>query len=144
MIDSQMVLLGAPTGAPLLAVAPAAGPAADRLFGDLLPTLGVLVLIVLVGGGIAMGLRRRFQGRDADGSVGFTLEDLRAMRARGEISEEEFERARGRMVGGMTGTTGRTGSPERPSGVRGSVPPARSAQRDESGGNGSAPLDGKG
>lgn len=140
MIGSQT----ASFGARLLVMAPSAPPTADRLFGDLLPALGVLVLIILVGGGIALWLKRRYQGGDSGGGGGFTLADLRDMRARGEISEEEFERARGRMVGGLTGTAGRSEAAVDSSGVRGSVPPARSVRRDESGGNGSAPLDGKG
>ena len=125
---------------PLLAAAPAAGPAAERLFGDLLPTLGMLVLIILVGGGIAVWLKRRYQGGDASGGVGFTLGDLRELRARGEISEEEFEKARAGMVRGVAGTGARDGA----SRVAGSIPPARSAQGDADEGNGSPPRHGKG
>ena len=131
------------TGGPLLAVAPAAGPAADRLFGDLLPALGVLVLIILVGGGIAVWLKRRYQAPDAGGDVGFTLGDLRDMRARGEISDEEFEKAREKMVRGVAGAA-RSPAADAGSRVGGSVPPARSSQRDADQGNGSPPRDGKG
>ncbi len=128
---------------PLLATAPAAGPAAERLFGDLLPTLGMLVLIILVGGGVAVWLKRRYQGGDASGGVGFTLGDLREMRARGEISEEEFEKARAGMVRGVGGTGGRPGR-DGASQVAGAIPPARSAQGDADEGNGSPPRHGKG
>lgn len=148
----------------LLAATPAAP---DRLFGDLLPTIGVLVVIVLVGGGIALWLRRRLQAGGDGSGVGFTLGDLRDMRARGEITDEEFDRAKSQMISGLAeaatprenagpnsgpnagpnsgpnsgknpGTQGRDGSH-----VAGAVPPARPDQHDGNGRNGSAGPDGK-
>jgi uncharacterized membrane protein len=108
---------------------------AGNLFGDLLPWLGLLVVIVLIGGGIAIWTRRRLMSGDAAGSVGFTLGDLRDLHARGEISTEEFEKAKSQMIAGLT-RRGEISGPESPttseSQVRGEVPPPR---RGDSGGN---------
>jgi uncharacterized membrane protein len=133
------------TGTPLV-LAQAAGGAAGNLFGDLLPWLGVLVVIILIGGGIAIWTRRRLMSGDAAGSVGFTLGDLRELHARGEISAEEFEKAKSQMIAGLTrrdeipgpDTTKTTESQ-----VRGEVPPRRTG---DSGGNdtGSAAEGGNG
>ena len=108
---------------------------AGNLFGDLLPWLGLLVVIVLIGGGIAIWLRRRLMSGDAAGAVGFTLGDLRELHARGEISTEEFEKAKSQMIAGLTRReeiSGPESSPTSESQVRGEVPPPR---RGDSGGN---------
>jgi uncharacterized membrane protein len=119
---------------------------AGNLFGDLLPWLGLLVVIVLIGGGIAIWLRRRLMSGDSAGSVGFTLGDLRELHARGEISTEEFEKAKSQMIAGLTRReeiSGPESSPTSESQVRGEVPPPR---RGDSGGNhtGSATEGGNG
>lgn len=69
----------------------------STLLTDVLPWAGLLAIITLVGGGIAVFVRRNiFVGSEP--TVGFTLEDLREMRARGEITDEEFELSRARMT----------------------------------------------
>ncbi|MFM1833270.1 MAG: hypothetical protein RLZZ461_1586 [Planctomycetota bacterium] len=133
------------TGAPLV-IAQSAGGAAGNLFGDLLPWLGLLVVIVLIGGGIAIWTRRRLMSGDAAGSVGFTLGDLRDLHTRGEISTEEFEKAKSQMIAGLTRRdeiSGPESSTTSESQVRGEVPPPR---RGDSGGNhtGSATEGGNG
>ena len=70
---------------------------ADRLFADILPWLGLLVVVILLGGGLALFLRRRFATIREDETPGFTLADLRKMRDSGEISEAEFTTAKTRM-----------------------------------------------
>ena len=119
---------------------------AGNLFGDLLPWLGLLVVIVLIGAGIAIWLRRRLMSGDAAGAVGFTLGDLRELHARGEISTEELEKAKSQMIAGLTRReeiSGPESSPTSESQVRGEVPPPR---RGDSGGNhtGSATEGGNG
>ncbi|MAC76381.1 MAG: hypothetical protein CMJ22_12545 [Phycisphaerae bacterium] len=74
---------------------------ADRLFADILPWLGILVVIILLGGGLALFLRRRFATIREGVTPGFTLADLRRMRDSGEISEEEFTTAKSRMLQSM-------------------------------------------
>jgi hypothetical protein len=56
----------------------------------------VLVVIALVG---VMRLRKWFQEEDLpSGGIGFTLSDLRQLHREGKMSDEEFERARSKMV----------------------------------------------
>ena len=57
----------------------------------------VLIVVVLVGGAALMWLRRALLNRPQQGPTGegLMLADLRDMHRRGEISEAEFERARG-------------------------------------------------
>lgn len=56
--------------------------------------LGVIVVLAFVLGGVALWLRRRlFDDRDDQPPLGFTLKDLRAMHARGDLSDEELAAA---------------------------------------------------
>ncbi|MGD0767907.1 MAG: hypothetical protein ABSB42_06890 [Tepidisphaeraceae bacterium] len=55
-----------------------------------------LLIIVVAGAYVVMWLRRRYWGPD-DGEVpnlGFTLGDLRELNRSGQISDEEFKRAK--------------------------------------------------
>ena len=75
------------------------------LFVTIAPWLGVLVVVILVGGVLAMWIKRRFLQADQDASsVGFTLSDLREMARTGEISAEEFEAARLQMIERVRGS----------------------------------------
>ena len=81
----------------LLVLFPATG---GTLLNDVLPWVGMFVLLILLGGGLAMLIRRSiFAGSEP--TVGFTLEDLREMRERGEITTEEFEQSRSRMMAAL-------------------------------------------
>lgn len=73
-------------------------------FGRILPWLGLLVLLVVLGGIVITMIRRAATGHDGIGAAraGFTLHDLRAMHRRGELSDEEFERAKDGMLGRAT------------------------------------------
>ena len=98
-----------------------------NLLVTLLPWLGLLVLLVLVGGAVAILIRRRM-AIDERPTIGFTLGDLRAMRDRGEISEEEFEQAREKMVRAVRGDPApRISQTVRPREARavGAIPPRR-------------------
>lgn len=71
----------------------------NRLFSDIAPWLIVLVGVVLLGG-VAIYLIRRWLRNDQPGSSGgFTLHDLRELHAAGELSDEEFTRAKAQMIG---------------------------------------------
>ena len=75
------------------------GGGSGDLFTRLLPWLGGLVALAVVGGILMAWTRRMAVGRDAASSPhGFGLDELEAMKARGEISPDEYERARRRMV----------------------------------------------
>ena len=75
------------------------GGGSGDLFTRLLPWLGGLVVLAVAGGLLMLWTRRMAVGRDAPGlSHGFGLDDLQAMKSRGELSPEEYERARRRLV----------------------------------------------
>ena len=73
------------------------------IFGEVAPWLGALAGIAVIGFAIVALLRRYFRATENDQPVGFTLHDLRQMRASGELTEEQFERAKARLLQSMTG-----------------------------------------
>lgn len=75
----------------------AAGQAGD-LFARIWPMLLGLLVLAVVGGLFAMWLRRRIGSQDAGATQGFTLDDLRQMHKRGEMSDEEFAQAKSAML----------------------------------------------
>ena len=79
----------------------AAGPAAGTGFSDVAIWLAVLGLLVIVGGVVLLHLRRRMGRDESAPPTGFTLHDLREMHARGELTDEEFQRARTALLAGV-------------------------------------------
>lgn len=75
------------------------------LFTDLLPWLLGLVGLVVLGGIVIYAIRQRMQGGGAGAAEPFTLQDLRQLHARGELSTEEFERAKASMIGRVSGAS---------------------------------------
>ncbi len=75
---------------------------ADRqaLVGEMWVWIGVLIVIAVLGGLLVMRYRRTLFGAEeplSDGTEGL-MRTLRAMRDRGEISQEEFDATKRRMV----------------------------------------------
>ena len=70
---------------------------AGSAFGEMLPWLAGLTVLV-VAGGLVIYLLRRSLGRGDAPPEGFTLQDLRDLHARGSLSDEEFERARSTLI----------------------------------------------
>jgi hypothetical protein len=67
----------------------------------MLLALGILMVLVVVGGFGILMIRRRLNAQDdpaSSESVGFSLSDLRAMRDRGEITPEEYEITKARVI----------------------------------------------
>jgi len=63
--------------------------------------LGIMMVLVVVGGFGILMFRRRLWGEEEDDNssdVGFSLSDLREMRDRGEITPEEYEITRARVI----------------------------------------------
>ena len=84
----------------------------------------ILAAVIIVGGVLAMFVRRWFRSTEPSSGIGFTLEDLRLMHDRGELTLEEFENARARMVRNVRGTD--SSRPDRSeSRVSGRIPPPR-------------------
>lgn len=74
--------------------APATQSSASDVFMTILPYAGVIIGGAIIGGVIMMIVRRRIDASGSGTPVGFTLSDLKELRDRGELSDEEFERAR--------------------------------------------------
>ena len=73
--------------------------AAEDLFGQVLPWLLMLLVVVLVGGAGVYLARRMLQGGHSATDEGFTLQELRRMHGAGQLSDEEFERAKAQIIG---------------------------------------------
>ncbi len=73
-----------------------------RLFGNLLPWLIMLVGFVFVGGVVIFYIRRWMKNDAMSNQSGFTLQDLRDMHRRGELTVEQFNAAKLAMVGRLT------------------------------------------
>ena len=61
--------------------------------GDVIIWLVVLMLLVGIGGFIIVAVRRRLSDDPGSGSPSFNIASLRAMHAKGELTEEEFRKA---------------------------------------------------
>ena len=85
---------------PLLLVA---GPGGGQLSGLFLP---LALLLGLVGiGALVIHLVRRSTRREEDGPAeGFTLHDLRTMHQAGNLTDEEYERAKAALIERVTAT----------------------------------------
>jgi len=95
---------------PILAQA-ASGSGSD--VGRILMWVGILIVIVVVGTIVLMTVRKRIMMGSAQGREGFsTMEDMRAMVARGEMTQEEYEKVRKAMIAKMRGTNGTTPAPD--------------------------------
>ena len=72
------------------------------LFAHILPWLVALGGVVVIGAA-GIWVVRRLVRRESDGaSSGFTLQDLRDMNASGQLSDDEFNRARDSMIGRLS------------------------------------------
>lgn len=61
--------------------------------------LAILLAVVILGGAAILLIRNKFLSKDEDEQpAGFTLSDLRELRDSGEMSNEEYEAARAKMI----------------------------------------------
>lgn len=72
--------------------------------GRIVLVVALLLAFLLIGAVVILKLRRAVMG-DQSNAAGtpLTLADLRAMHARGDLDDDEFERARAAIIGGATG-----------------------------------------
>ena len=83
-----------------------------RLFAQILPWLAALVGLVCLGA-LAVYLLRRILGRsETTPDEGFTLQQLRDLRAAGALSDQEFERAKATIIGRLSQTLDARGESE--------------------------------
>jgi hypothetical protein len=90
---------------PLMSMMIAAANPGSTAFRELLPWLIVLLVLALVGGLIIMALRRWVRSPHATASEDFTLHDLRRMHAAGQLSDDEFQRAKAALIERVRGAT---------------------------------------
>jgi hypothetical protein len=75
-----------------------------RLFIELLPWLGALLVLVLIGAVAIYAARRMMQGSEPTSEEdGFTLHSLRELHKAGKLSNEEFALAKEAMIGSVRG-----------------------------------------
>lgn len=88
------------TGTPDVAVASLVlAQAQSQNWASLLPWIGALVVLVALGAiGLVMLRRRLFSSDQNAAEGGVSLDTLRQMHARGELSEQEFEAAKRTVV----------------------------------------------
>ena len=95
----------------------------SRLFAETLPWIILLIGVIIAGGVIIFVARRYINTGDDSAPGGFTLHDLREMHKAGEISDEEFTRAKAQMIGRLAADkTARTG--EDPTASTGNAAPS--------------------
>ena len=72
---------------------------AGTLIGQIVPwAIVLIVLLVIAFFGLTWLSRRLGPDDSPTENIGFTLQDLRAMRDRGELTEQEFLKARSHMI----------------------------------------------
>jgi uncharacterized membrane protein len=73
-------------------------------------SIGLIFLVLLLFGAVAW-LRRHFSPTRQSSPVGFSLSDLRSLRQKGAISDEEFERAKAKLLQELKIPIGDPGKP---------------------------------
>jgi len=64
---------------------------------EILPATILLLVLMIIGAIIILHFRKMARGRN-DAGVPFTLDQLRTLHAKGELTDEEFERAKASMI----------------------------------------------
>jgi hypothetical protein len=96
------------------AVAPVAGPAPGRSKDPLavLSVIGLLIGVVILLTGALMLLKRRYAAsQGASDQTGLVMDELRSMRERGALSEQEYEAARAKLRDRLRGQALGTATP---------------------------------
>lgn len=82
--------------------------------GQFLAWIGALIVAVVLGTIALLFIRRRMIGRADEDRNGFsTMEEMRAMVARGDMSQEEFEQVRKAMIDKMKASQKPAGDADR-------------------------------
>jgi hypothetical protein len=71
---------------------------ADLPVGSIIKLSLLLVALIVIGWVTVWQVRRRLTSPDETSGVGFTLSDLRQLHKSGQMSDEEFERAKAKVV----------------------------------------------
>jgi hypothetical protein len=73
------------------------GDLSSQQWKQILIACGILVVALLVGF-VVVSLLKRYAAKDDTASAGFTLSDLRRLYKEGQMSEEEFNKAKAMVV----------------------------------------------
>ena len=79
----------------------------------------VLIVVVVLGLVVVSWMKRRMQAADEPVPAGFTLSDLRQLHKAGQITDEEFERAKARTIERHKAREAAKGAAGRPGGLAG-------------------------
>lgn len=71
---------------------------ADLPVGSIIKLSLLLVVLIIIGWVTVWQVRRRLTKPDETSGAGFTLSDLRQLHKSGQMSDEEFERAKAKVV----------------------------------------------
>jgi hypothetical protein len=71
---------------------------AEQLFPEVFPWLAALIGFIIVGSIVITAVRRWQRGTGRSQGESFTLHDLRELHRQGQLSDEEFERARQAII----------------------------------------------
>jgi uncharacterized membrane protein len=94
------------------ALAAGGGGSGADLFSRILIPCAVLVTLIVIAWVAAAWIRKRTAESDADEALGmpFTLDSLRRMHAEGQLTDEEFKRAKARVLQRATGKAAAPGA----------------------------------
>ncbi|HMN95755.1 MAG TPA: hypothetical protein PKC43_05830 [Phycisphaerales bacterium] len=90
-------------------------PTGQDLLPSLLPALGVLAALAVVGTVTIAVVRRRMRSAADERNVPFTLDELRRLHREGKLTEDEFARARQSMLDAAKRAMARTSAASRDS-----------------------------
>ncbi len=98
---------------------------------DILPVvfwLGILIVVTVVGGLVVLAIRKRILAKSTSaGDEASLMDSLRALRDRGEMSNEEFEATRRAMIERMRSNLAAQGQTPKPG-----APPLARPRSDDS------------
>jgi hypothetical protein len=63
--------------------------------------VGIILLMIVIAAPVVFWLRKRLSPGEESRGPGFTLADLREMHKKGQMSDEEFERAKSKLLGDL-------------------------------------------
>lgn len=76
-------------------------------YGSIILWSLLLIGLIVTGWVTVLQIKRRLQRPDVTAGAGFTLSDLRQLHKSGQMSDEEFERAKARVVDAARRATAR-------------------------------------
>jgi hypothetical protein len=73
----------------------------EQYRGILWWAVGIIILMIVIAAPVILWMRRRLAPGEESRGPGFTLADLREMHKKGQMSDEEFERAKSKLLAAL-------------------------------------------